>query len=304
MTQVTTPAPGIYQDVPFEDYVQWQAVNQSSLSIAMRSWAHYRWWDGPTATADMTFGNLVHCGKLEPAALAARYAVRPRFEDDIRKPDGTEYSNVKATKAYKDAVETWRATIGDREECTQDELDRMIGMASALTSNDLAREWLNGPGRTEVSLVWQDPDTGILCKGRIDKVRKTKALCLIADLKTSRDALEFERSIAKYGYHRQAAFYIDGFAALSQLDPSDVQYGVVVVEKESPYGVRSALMSQNAISIGRAEYKQLLIELAECRRTDLWPGYRAPEFWDLPAWYAPAAVVDEELGLTVRGEMI
>lgn len=297
----TAPDPGIYQDVPFADYLAWPAVNNTSLSYAARSLAHYRFAPEQEATDAMRFGSLVHTGKLEPAAIGSRYAVMPDFAADIRKPDGTEYSNVKATKAYKDAVTAWRATVGDKEECTGEQLQTMIGIASALTQHDLAREWLCGLGPVEVALVWDDPDSGVRCKGRVDKWLGGMQRPLLVDLKTTRDASQFEMAVARYAYHRQAAFYSDGLRVLTRA--TSVQFGVVAVEKELPFGVRAALMSEDALAIGREEYKSLLVRLAECRRTDVWPGYESPEHWTLPAWRM-AQLEAEEVGITIRGELV
>ncbi len=293
------PEPGIYCDVPFGEYLAWPHVNNSSLSYAARSMAHYRYTPQQATTSAMRFGSLVHCGKLEPAAIGARYVVMPDFAADIRRPDGSQYTNVRASKAYKEAVEQWRESIGDKDVVTSDELSTMLGMVQSLTMHDFARATLCGPGPCEVCCVWDDPATGVRCKARADKWANDKpGDTAIYDLKTTRDAGDFERAIYRYSYHRQAAFYADGMAACT--GEASVAFGIIAVEKEQPYGVRGALMSDAAMEVGREEYRALLENIARSRSTGEWPSYADPDEWTLPGW----AITDTPAELTVNGEVV
>lgn len=292
------PKPGIYENVPFDEYLTWPCVNNSSLSYAARSLAHYRYAPDQGTTDAMRLGSLVHCGRLEPAALHMRYAVMPDLTDGIRKPDGSEYSNVKATKEYKQRVAEWQAQLGDRQPVSQEDLDTMLGMVQAVTLHDRARTWLCGPGQVELSVVWDDEASGVRCKARIDKL--AAAQCLAVDLKTTRDASEFEAAIARYSYHRQAAFYLDGLRA--NTDDQAWQFGIVAVEKVQPFGVRAAVMSDDAVQLGRDQYRELLCEIADARQSGQWPGYDSPDAWTLPPWYLARHKADPQL--TFNGEAL
>lgn len=296
------PTPGMYHDIPFDEYLAWPCVNNSSLSYAARSMAHYRFAPQQPPTAAMRFGSLVHCGKLEPAAIGARYAVMPDLAGDIRKPDGSEYSNVRATKEYRARVAAWQATVGDREVVTSEELETMLGIVQSLTAHDFARRTLCGPGPVEVSFVWDDPDSGVRCKARVDKWNDCDpGPMAVYDLKTTRDAIDFERAMVRFGYHRQAAFYSDGVRACT--GAPTVRFGIIAVERETPFAVRGAMVGPETIEAGRSQYKRLLKQIAECRRSNAWPGYSDPAEWQLPAW-AMAQNEDEELGLTFHGEVV
>jgi hypothetical protein len=115
-------------------------------------------------------------------------------------------------------VEQWQQAHADREIVTEDWLTTAIGMVGAIAQNEFASQLLNGRGMTEVSLVWDDPDTDIRCKCRVDKLTRIKSAgetsVTLTDLKTTRDASQFEKAIANFAYHRQAAFYADGAAAV------------------------------------------------------------------------------------------
>jgi hypothetical protein len=295
------PDPGIYHDIPFEDYLSWPYINNGALSYASRSMAHYRHRPDQEPTDAMRFGALVHCGQLEPAAIGARYAVMPDFAKDIRRPDGTEYANPRATSAYKRAVAEWSDSIGDREQCTAEQMEVLLGISRSITLHDQARVWLCADGPVEVSIVWDDVDSGIRCKGRVDKWVTRSGRHLLVDLKTSRDVGRFEDAFGRYSYHRQAAFYLDGVRTLTGSD--DVQFGIVAVEKEAPFAVRAALVSDDATAVGREQYKHLLAQLAECQQTDTWPGYESPKRWNLPEWLSKKSE-NEVIGISINGEIV
>jgi len=275
-----TPEIGIHRGVPFDDYLAWDAVSNSSQGPMLRSPAHYL----AALTAErepsdaMRFGSLLHCGALEPAEVAGRYAVMPAYEKTIRRADGSEYKNPKATTAYRDARDQFREDNADKEVVEQDQFDRVCGMIQALHANDAVREWFAGGVETEVSLCWRDEPTGLLCKARVDALPKTDRLI---DLKTTRDGQDFAWSIYKFHYHRQAAFYGDGWHALTGERRA---FCLVAMETEPPFAVRAAPVGDETVDAGRVEYRRLLGRIAECRASDDWPGYPAPSEgeWNLP----------------------
>ena len=107
------PEPGIYADTPDEVYFGWDAVNNSSLSPALRSMAHYRaaLETKRPPTAAMEFGRFVHTVVLEPELLAARYVVTP---DLVAELEG-EYKNPKATKEYREKLAAFHELHTDKE---------------------------------------------------------------------------------------------------------------------------------------------------------------------------------------------
>lgn len=285
----TAPEPGIYEDIAAEDYFSWQAVNNSSLSYAARSMLHYRYAPEQQPTAAMWFGTLCHSGVLEPEALHARYEIIP---DLINSRTGQPFGLT--TQKYLDYIEENKAKYG-REVATKTDFTNMLRMVQAIYSNDFARKYLCPRGKSEVCIVWDDPESGVRCKARCDKWDGISTIC---DLKTTQDASQFHKAIANYSYHRQAAFYADGMHALTGTPHS---FAIVCIEKSEPYGCRGAFMGQAAMAQGRREYKRLLLQLAEARRSDVWPGYTDPEEWTLPAW---AAEREPEPELTINGEFV
>lgn len=291
-------APGVYENVSFEDYLSWPFVSNSSLGAAARSMLHYKSRQPIEETVAMKFGTLCHLGRLEPSAVFRRYVVMPDLTAGIKTKGGEASKNPKATAEYGERVDRWLLENADGKiVVTQEEFDSMVAVVAALDADPLAHAWFTDAGPVELSIVWDDPDTGLRCKGRIDKLAHTHQI--ITDLKTTRDCLRFPAQIAERNYHRQGAMYTDGYMVLTG---EVLRFGLVAVENASPFGVMSAPVSSADIEAGREEYKELLAKVAESQRTGVWPGYSAPAEWTRPPW--ARARETESVTLTIGGERI
>lgn len=285
----TDPGQGAYRGVEFSEYCRWPFMNNSTLSVGRRSMRHLKYAiDGEhrESTPSMEFGTLCHASILEPKSLHSRYCVMPDLTVGIVRPDGTPYSNVRATKAYEDRLREWQSNE-TRIPISQSDMTSAICVLEAVQANARAAEWLgfgsDDRPETELCLVWNDLETGIQCKARVDAIRPDRRLLI--DVKTTSDAMGFGKSIATYGYHRQAAFYCAGAAAVFGGQPQDWTFAVIVVESERPCCVRSGPMGERAVIQGRREVTRLMRQLSLSRLANKWPGYPEPDEWDLPTWY-------------------
>lgn len=272
--------PGVYYDVPFAEYLTWDAVSNSKLGLAARSAAHFKQGFGGETTPALRLGSLTHCGVLEPLQLSNRYVVEPNFAsmpENVDKKGDRSYSH--ATTFVKEARAQFAAANSRKTVVTQAEYDKVVGIATSLHKEKKVRELMSF-GDAEVSLAWIDEATGLACKCRIDWLTVTTQHCIV-DLKTCRDPLRFESSISEYGYHRQMAFYRRGIAAVRSA-PADAW--LIAVETDAPYCSRTAKVAEEALRIGDDEVSELLSLVAECKALDSWPGYTNPDEWELPAW--------------------
>ncbi|OJW78417.1 PD-(D/E)XK nuclease-like domain-containing protein [Spirosoma sp. 48-14] len=93
-------------------------------------------------------------------------------------------------------------------------------------------------GKSEVVKLWDCPITGLPLKAKLDNVFAGTNLPiqgpLIIDLKTTsyRNPQDFYDSIIKYGYDRQAAFYLDSLGI-----ERNYNFRFVCVQKNSPFTV-------------------------------------------------------------------
>lgn len=143
-------------------------------------------------------------------------------------------------------------------------------MAASLRAHPEARRIIDNATDIEVSAVWDDSETAARCKLREDILcEKIGVLC---NVKTSINASPgaFERSIFTFGYHRQAALYIDGLAKNGiQIE----HFAFIVMEKKPPCCVAVYRLRDDVIRAGYEQNRKLLATYAECKRTGRWPGY-------------------------------
>ena len=206
LANATTQMPdvGIYHDVDFDTYKSWPAINSSSLGPARRSMLHYLKRAPLPASDAVKFGLLAHVGQLEPDTLCRRYVVMPDLTAGIVKADGSQYANPKATKEYKERVAQFEEANAGKEVVGQDWYQRMLGTLTAIRLNPRANAYFKPHCPSEVSIVWDDPATNLRCKARLDHLNTGERR--ITDLKTTRDAGEFEKAIGRYGYYQPGRF--------------------------------------------------------------------------------------------------
>lgn len=186
------------------------------------------------------------------------------------------------TKEAKAFVEKARAE--DAVALKPDEYRQVHDMAAQITANPSAAFLLRS-GVPERSLFWQDPATGMWLRARPDwTTSDATGRTVIVDYKTSTSANpdDFRSSAAKYGYHQQAPFYLDGMAALGV---HDCGFVFVVQDKSPPYLVSVVELTADAMLLGRDLNRRAIEIYAECTAADEWPAYGEQiHLIDLPKW--------------------
>lgn len=188
-------------------------------------------------------------------------------------------ATTKAAKAFVD-----QAHADGAVPLKPDEYQQVHDMAAAVRANPWAASLL-ATGVPERSLWWQDPATGAWLRARPDwTTTGADGRPILVDYKTSTSANpdDFRSSAAKYGYHQQAPFYLDGMSALGV---PDCGFVFIVQDKTPPYLVSVVELTADAMLAGR-DLNRLAIEIyAECMATDTWPAFGdGIHLIDLPKW--------------------
>ena len=126
-------------------------------------------------------------------------------------------------------------------------------------------------GAPEVSAFALDPQTWTPIRARFDWLTEADGRPLIVDLKTTSGSThpwQLGKTIADFGYHQQAAWYIDTLALLGQ---PDADFRFVFVETAPPHEVRIVSLPERAIDRGRELNAQALDLFAQCRARNEWP---------------------------------
>ena len=248
------------------EYHAHPAVSKSNLDLIHKSPAHFRWAkDNPQdPTPAMRLGSLTHMAVLEPDRFASDCVVMPSMD--------------RRTKAGKEAWEQFQADHPSHELLTSDEHTRIIQIRDAVYAHPMARKLLDQIDRVEASTFWTDKDTGLECKCRPDAILKNG---LMIDLKTTQDAGPgFSRSVAKFRYHVQAAYYGDGMGGMEEN-----AMVFIAVETTGPNLVACHMVSPDTLMAGRDAYRRNLETYLECFQSGNWPGYSTGiNQIELPHW--------------------
>ena len=271
--------PGIYAGITNADYHGGPGVSKSGLDLIARSPRHYwaRYLDPqrtPTEpTPAMRLGTAIHTAVLEPGEFKKRHHIAPVV--DRRTKDGKA--------AWEAAVAA--ADAAGAELISNDDAITCLRIAEVVRSHPTARK-VFASGQAELSVYWQDKETGLLCKCRPDWL----AMPLIVDLKSTEDASAegFQRSAWNWRYWVQAAWYIDGVQQATGQRVDAFVFGAF--EKAPPFACAFYFADQAMLEMGRAEYRRLLRILADCMSSDKWPGYDTDvRALGVPLWALKAA---------------
>ena len=251
-------ATGFHRDLPFPDYLALDRLSPSRAKLLSKSPAHDRYNRDhpPTETPALRIGKAVHSLALEGRpAFDRAFTVAPECD--------------RRTNAGKALWGEFVAASEGKTVLTAAESEQVAGMAAGILAHPLAPALL-ADGTPELSLIWDDPETGCPCKGRADLARLEAGAIL--DLKTTLDAspAAFARAVLNYGYATQAAAYLTGAAALGA-DVTD--FIIVAVEKSAPFAVGIYRMSDAALELGRRRWREACALYAQCLESGRWPGY-------------------------------
>jgi len=251
---------GIHPGVRRAEYEAIEAINISTLEHFDRTDLHGQWemlHKKPPSRA-MEVGTHFHMNLLEPGRFEREYVIPPkvdrRFKEQKMEWERFEAENV--GKSYVDA----EAHV------------QIIGMRDAVWARPIASALLSGRGLSEVAIVWDDPETGIRCKGLLDRLSEYAGWTWITDLKSCRDASRegFSLSCKKLRYGARAAYYFDGCNVLA---PRDRRFAWIAVENTAPFCVAEYEADESALQRGRERYRRWLRRYWNARETGVWQGY-------------------------------
>lgn len=224
-------------------------------------------------TAPMIFGDLVHESILMGIDTQAVEVPKSAL-DNGGKRNGQGFKEFAAEHPGKSLL-------------LSEDYTRLRNSVDAVWNNHRAAEILNlADAAVEQSIFWTDEATGLRLRCRPDCRRLSLPLCV--DLKTTRDASReaVARSMHKFGYTRQRAFYGAGVKAYTGIAHDFV---FIFVESEEPHLVRCYELDprpDRAATKGYEDFRAGLDRLAACYQTGNWNGNGWDQVLtlDLPNW--------------------
>lgn len=262
LTVIQTYKPGIYPNIPIEEYHRSEGISSTGVSLILDCAARYNYKYNvepytlsPKELAEQNKkyakGRMVHTLVLEPEKFDALYYVM-EADCDLRTKDGKA--------AWMDA----ELAANGREIIRLSDVQDIRGMANAVNEMPLF-SYLKA-GCIEHSLFWNDGIYDTRLRARPDLYTDD----FIVDLKTTASIPDFERSIKNFGYHRQASMQLDG---LHKLTGKHRVFGFLVVETKAPFLTKLISLDQDYLELGRTKYLQAAEIYSECKASGVWGGY-------------------------------
>ena len=284
-----TAGPEVYPDLTHAQYSLLPGASASQLrKLRQGSPLHLRHYLDSPDNDTRSRGTLraIHCLVLEQPhnkdAWTNDFAVWGEEPDQIS-PDGKPMR--RAGKAY----EAWLSGQMNRTILNPTEKAEAMAVAGAVLAHPVAAPLLSGGGHSELSGTWTDEQSGMPCRLRIDRLKRTGPTSwMVIDLKTIDSCAPHRvtQLIGANGWHIQLAHYIAGIRAIR---PGDTVEGcLITVEDSAPHDVAVWVMPLIEEMIAEQERQALLATYAECQRTGIWPGrFTEPQPLALPRYLYP-----------------
>lgn len=271
---IETLAPGVYRDVPAEKYHAIKAVSATFLKrFLLDTPAHAKAiLDGllDEESSAMNKGTALHAALLEPDLFAANYAIGP----EVRRN----------SSEWKEFV----AANPDKECLKPSENADVLGMRESLWSDPYCAKAIRACDCRELTILWNDDATGILCKARIDLFSTRSGMLL--DVKTTGDLSKFQDTQFKQGYDIQICHYCNALTAHGMAAKSA---GFLCCEQTAPWLPDIFQPSGEMLAGGFDLIARAMPCVSQCFETGIWPGYRTDNKarrLDVPAFRRPTTL--------------
>tara|TARA_R100000808_G_C2099021_1_gene116741 strand:- start:45 stop:860 length:816 start_codon:yes stop_codon:yes gene_type:complete len=228
------------------DYISNSMLNHISVSP---EYFRFRQDNPQPATPAMKLGSAIHMDILQPGEFLNHYAISPKFDKRTKKGK-EDFAEFTKNNMFKTVI-------------SESDYELITEISLKVFKDSLVKDLLKN-GEPEKIIQWNNKNYDVNCKGMLDYYRKSADM--IVDLKTTQDASYngFMRSVIKYKYHKQAAFYLDAVQA--------TRFIIIAVEKTPPFSINVFELGDDMIDGGRDMYNHELEIYKYCEENDYWPG--------------------------------
>lgn len=224
-------APGVYYDLPNEEYHADPALSSSGLKSLLKNPMEY--WSNsclnpdrePLDTVALKNGRAAHMLLLEPQ----------NFDNEFVIKKGIKQSKVEGVIGE-----------GDYED--------MLKAVKVIKSHPTLSKLIEG-GNPEVSIFWKDEETGIMCRCRFDYLLPRIGF----DYKRTTDVYSKEKlgyAISDYGYDISAPMYIEGLKNVGLYDEK-THLGFVLLFQmgKPPFVPRALRLDDRIMATGHSKFR-------------------------------------------------
>lgn len=260
--------PGVYSNIPFDEYLKIDALSSSGLKALMKSPAHFKASkeEEGKGTSAKKMGSAIHTALLEPKRYSEEYVIAG---DEIK-------GNSKAAREQKAA---YYQEFGEDQVLTEKEGAIVRRVREAAESNHKLKSYLERISDVELTVVFEY--RGVLFKCRYDAVIPE----IILDLKTALTAEPtafYRKAILKYRYDIQSSLYL---LSSQVLGLGYKRFIFLAIEKTKPYGISFHEADMSVHKSNHITIKSLIEIYKQCQETDHWPCYEQETYrFELPEY--------------------
>lgn len=258
-----------------QEYRASPGISQSELKHILISPAHYRWAKANPLeqTEAVLMGTLLHSLVLESF-----------FDEKYFRPAGMSFSKTDGRAWLKakgfETLKAYEDELG-HPLLTQEHGSKLFAMRDSLIAHPFVGPILCDP-KTEKEVSGTSIAGGFAfqtMKGRADMIAAINGKIIGLDIKKVQKGKANSRAFTAMACDEdrelafQAAYYVDIF---------DLDGFVFIAVEDEPFELDAAghnahrvevyEVSQDTIEYGRKQYRRALELLAECERTNIWPG--------------------------------
>ncbi len=235
-----------------EKYHSSPGISASGLKAIHKKSVYHFLNQKPFESSAMALGTAVHCAMLEPELYYKDFHVMPKID--------------RRTKAGKEQFEIEQKKSEGKKLVAFDDHQKITKILDNFRNHDLAQKYCKG----EIELSHYSKLEGLDVRVRPDCLNRVEGF--ISDVKTCQDnaPIAFRRDVYKYGYHLQAAFYMD----ICGVD----SFKFIAVETNYPFSVEVYTLSDEMIEQGRKAYKRAFDDWKIYCDTGIVSGYIWNEF--------------------------
>jgi hypothetical protein len=289
--QITEP--GAYR-MPMEWYHTQDVCPGPSVSstglrkIALHSpHAFWKTWDGnPNRYPQKEQSDALSLGKAAHSLILGDEVFEEHFifvpEGAPQRPTATQIAAFERTGEWSESAAPraafWTdfdARAAGRMLLKPEQMEKITYMAENLAANPLAVEVLKSD-LIEISMIWQDEQTGIWVKSRPDCIPSNGYD--FGDLKTMAPKgndlkLAVQRAITDHGYPMQMALAVMGSEQVFQTTAKECAF--VFLQSTEPYEVIPTRLDEDTLYWARVLCRHGLDQMADCLKAHDWPGVGA-----------------------------
>lgn len=250
----------------------------------------HRWNAGYdlTPSDELEWGSLVDCLALDPLRFDKCYAVAPGTYPATPKKKGDPVIEKPWNRNANYCIE-WEENQTGKTVVPITKLTKAKAAVTTLLAEKEIAAFFNASKRQVlVTADYKDADTGLTVplKFLIDLApdAASEFKDVLGDLKTTTSAAPgpWTRSVFEYGYHIQAAMYLDAYNAATGEDRQSFVH--VLQENFFPFETARRLLSLEFVELGRMKYQCALRRYAMSVALGQWPGYDNAEARSWRGW--------------------